>query len=167
MNILRFIVIFVVVSLVACSQEPGSSGASPAAEAQQSADSEARPDPANPSGGSAGDETVAADVPAGDPGNGMRMFLQCQACHTIEPGGPHKLGPNLGNLFGKPAGSAEGYVYSPSLASSGIVWDAESLDQWIARPADLVPGTTMVFAGIPDAEARANLIAYLYESTAQ
>jgi cytochrome c len=157
MNYIKISLVIGACFLAACAQEPDASAT--AAGDQGSDTAAAAPDAAA--------AQSAAGLAQGDPDRGMRVFIQCQACHTTEPGAPHKLGPNLGALAGKAAATADGYVYSPALAESGIVWDAATLDKWIARPSDLVPGTTMVFAGIPDADARANLIAYLFKVTAE
>ena len=47
------------------------------------------------------------------------------------------------------------------MRASGIVWDAKSLDRFLADPVGTVPGTSMGYAGIKDARERADLIAYL------
>ena len=67
--------------------------------------------------------------------------------------------------MGRAAGKAEGFIYSAPLLESGIVWDEKSLDQWLQNPAAMVPGTTMVFPGIPDPVQRADLIAYIRDMT--
>ena len=109
---------------------------------------------------------VEALVVAADPELGKRQYIFCQACHTTATGGANKVGPNLAGIFGRPAAQGEGFIYSDSLSSSGIVWDEAALDQWIKSPATMVPGTTMVFAGVQKASDRANLIAYLKQATA-
>jgi cytochrome c len=96
---------------------------------------------------------------------GQRQYIYCQACHSIDAGGAHKVGPNLHGIFGRSAGQAEGYVYSTVLRESGITWDAAAMDKWLVSPAAMVPGTTMVFAGVSDPVQRANLIAYLQQVT--
>jgi cytochrome c len=102
---------------------------------------------------------------AGDPEEGARGFRACAACHTLEPG-EHRTGPSLAGIFGRAAGSAPGFTrYSPALERAEIVWDTATLDAWLAGPAALVPDNRMTFPGIPDARARADLIAYLETAT--
>lgn len=109
---------------------------------------------------------AAADL-TGDPEQGKRYYIFCQACHTLNEGGMNKVGPNLHGVAGNAAAQAGGFVYSDALTNAGLVWDDATLDAWIARPAELVPGTTMVFAGISDPQQRADLIAYLKQATAR
>ena len=100
-----------------------------------------------------------------DPAKGKVLFLQCRACHTVEVDGGNKVGPNLHGLLGRKAGTAPGFNYSPAMAAATIVWTPETLDRWLARPAEMVPGTAMVFVGVPNPQDRANLIAWLVEAT--
>lgn len=100
-----------------------------------------------------------------DPEKGKVLFLQCRACHSLEAGGANKVGPNLHGFLGRKAGQAPGFSYSEAVAQSGIVWSAETLDQWLARPSDFLPGNRMVFVGIRKPEDRANLIRYLQQET--
>jgi cytochrome c len=103
----------------------------------------------------------AAAMAAGDPLSGARAFAQCMVCHSVERG-RHLTGPSLAHVWGRKAGSAEGFMrYSEPLARSGLTWDAQTLDKWLANPEVLVPGTSMTFAGIKDPKVRGDLIAYL------
>jgi cytochrome c len=112
--------------------------------------------------GAVGQQALAA----GNPEEGTRVFRACIACHTLEPGS-HRTGPSLASVFGREAGTAPGFNrYSPALRGAGIVWDAATLDAWLADPAGLIPDNRMTFPGIPDAQARADLIAYLEAATA-
>ena len=104
-------------------------------------------------------------VTAGDPDLGKRQFAPCTACHTTEAGGPDKVGPNLHGIIGRKAGTKPGFAYSDALKGSGITWDEAKLDQWIKKPAALVPGTKMAFIGISNDTVRANIIAYLKQAT--
>jgi len=97
---------------------------------------------------------------------GQTLFLQCRACHSLEAGEPHKVGPNLHGMFGRKAGLAEGFAYSPALSDTEIVWTPEALDAWLLRPSEFLPGNRMVFIGVKKPADRANLIAYLQQATA-
>lgn len=82
-------------------------------------------------------------------------------CHSVEPG-RHLTGPSLAHIWGRKAGTAEGFNrYSEPLQRSGVVWNDESLNKWLANPPAFVPGNYMGFAGIRDASTRSDLIAYL------
>lgn len=100
-----------------------------------------------------------------DVDQGKRLFLQCRACHSLEQGGINKVGPNLYGFFGQVAGIVPDFVYSDALKESGINWSPETLDQWLARPSEFLPGNRMVFVGIRKPVDRANLIAYLQQQT--
>ncbi|HEY0942327.1 MAG TPA: cytochrome c family protein [Steroidobacter sp.] len=98
---------------------------------------------------------------------GQLLFMQCRACHDTQPSSVQKVGPNLTGFFGRPAASAPGYkAYSAALKKSGVVWNDENLDKWLQRPSGMVPGTTMVFAGVQAPADRAAIIAYLKSATA-
>lgn len=109
-----------------------------------------------------GQEAAADETP--DPrllAQGKRLYILCQACHATEadPGG--KIGPHLAGIVNRPVASAEGSVYSDALRAEDFVWSEENLDLWLQRPAEMVPGTTMSFVGLPGEELRRALIAYL------
>ena len=98
---------------------------------------------------------------AGDAARGSRLFHPCAHCHTTTPG-EHLVGPSLAKVFNGNAGTVEGFTrYSEALGKSGKVWDAETLDGWLAAPAQFIPGNTMAFPGVRNAQARQDLIAYL------
>ena len=97
---------------------------------------------------------------------GERLFLHCRACHTLRPGEPHSVGPNLAGFFGRDAAMADGYAYSAALRQASLVWDDATLDRWLASPAALVPGTSMAFVGLADAGQRGALIAWLRTASA-
>ena len=101
----------------------------------------------------------------GDPDMGKRQFAPCTACHTTGEGEPDKVGPNLHGVIGRKAGTKAGFAYSDALKNSGITWDEAKLDEWIKKPAALVPGTKMAFIGISNDQVRANIIAYLKQAT--
>lgn len=92
---------------------------------------------------------------------GARVFGRCAACHSVQEGGPHGIGPNLYGIVGvKVAGRAD-FGYSDALASYGGTWDFDLLDAYIENPAETIPNNRMPFAGISRANQRADLIAYL------
>ena len=93
---------------------------------------------------------------------GEKVFLVCRARHMIEAGALHTIGPNLWGVVGRPVASAEGYDrYTPAMSALGGAWTPERLDIYLRQPMVQVQGTTMVFPGVPDARARADLIAWL------
>ena len=157
MNILKIISLLAMLVSAGCAQETGAPASNDANSAADTAAS------ANGDAGAENEADIDALLAAADPVLGKRQFIFCQACHTVAAGGANKLGPNLAGIVGKEAAVVPGFIFSAALAESGLVWDAASLDQWIANPAAMVPGTTMVFAGIREPEQRANLIAYLQE----
>jgi cytochrome c len=99
---------------------------------------------------------------AGDPAEGEALYARCQGCHSIER---NRIGPMHRGLFGRAAGSVDGFNYSKAMKESGIVWDEATLDDFLAHPRETVPGTRMTYAGIADAQERADLIAWLKQAT--
>ncbi len=99
-----------------------------------------------------------------DLAKGEKMFKKCKTCHSLEEG-KKKIGPSLAGLFGRAAGTVEGYKYSKAMKESGIVWDEETLDAFLAKPKDLVPKTKMSFPGIKKEQDRIDIIAYLMQAT--
>lgn len=97
---------------------------------------------------------------------GERAFLQCAACHSMTGDSGGKIGPSLLNVHGRDAAALEGYAYSDALSASGLVWDEGNLDAFIEDPTGLVAGTKMAYAGSPDPDERANIIAYLKAASA-
>ncbi|WP_081856625.1 cytochrome c family protein [Sphingobium sp. DC-2] len=105
----------------------------------------------------AASSTLAAAAPAKPPA----AFAICTTCHTASKGGAHGIGPNLYGVYGAKAGEGSFTRFSPAMKASGIIWDDAKLDAWIEKPSAVIPGTTMAFAGIKDAEKRRQIIAYL------
>ncbi len=96
----------------------------------------------------------------GNAANGKQVFAQCRMCHVTDAG-VNKIGPSLHNIIGRTAGTAPGYTYSAANAGAGFVWTKEKLFQFLEKPQRVIPQTKMIFAGLPDAQKRADLIAYL------
>lgn len=109
----------------------------------------------------AGAAPEAAAV-VGDAAKGQKSFAKCAACHTINAGGASGIGPNLAGVFGEGVAQGRGgYAFSDALKAKGGKWDDATLDAWLTDPAKFAPGTKMTFAGLSDAQERANIIAYL------
>jgi cytochrome c len=100
-------------------------------------------------------------VQAQDAANGEKVFSQCRACHQIGPTAKNAVGPHLNGLFGRTAGTVEGYNYSPANKGSGITWDEAVFKEYIKDPKAKIPGTKMVYAGLKDEKRIDDLIAYL------
>ena len=94
----------------------------------------------------------------GDATKGEAAFLQCKVCHQLAQNG---IGPQLHGVVGRKAGTIPDFNYSQANKKSGITWTPEKLFQFIERPQRVVPGTKMTFAGVSDAQKRADIIAYL------
>ena len=111
-------------------------------------------------------EEVALDDQ--DMRRGKILFLQCRACHALTPGDNEgKIGPSLSGVFGRTAGSAAHFEgYSAALKEAGHVWDSAAMNSWLSGPSAMVPGTSMVFAGISDEAQRELLVRYLQVVTA-
>jgi cytochrome c len=106
--------------------------------------------------------TAALAAPAKDEAAlGKRLFLRCTACHAVSSKAPAKVGPHLQAIVGRKGGSVAGFGYSPAMKGANVVWNEATLDKWLQRPQAVVPGTTMAFAGLPNAADRKALIAYL------
>lgn len=103
------------------------------------------------------DETLGT----ADPDRGESLFGKCAACHTVDPGGKNRAGPNLYGIVGKSVAATDGFQYSPALKEYGGEWSVERLDAFLARPRAEVRGTKMGFAGLNKPEDRIDLIAFL------
>ncbi len=130
----------------------------------------AAPAPAAP-GPSPEDAKILASLPVpyneGDLANGRRQFAKCRSCHAIEKGGDNRVGPALHGIFGRTAGTAAGFAYSPALKGAGFLWDGGKLDQWLADPKGFLPGNRMTFVGLKQEKDRRDVIAYIKVESAK
>jgi cytochrome c len=100
---------------------------------------------------------------AGDPARGAQLYAaRCGACHSIDDNG---AGPRHCGLFGRKAGTQQGFDYSEALKRSTIIWNERTLDRWLQNPSALIPGNKMVVQLAGDPRDRADLIAYLKQAT--
>src|SRR5690554_24223 len=107
--------------------------------------------------------TQLALAAPGDPALGEAVYSRCLACHALAY---DRTGPQHCGLLGRQAGSVPGFSYSEAMKNARFVWTEETLDNFLAAPMQAVPGTSMGYAGIPDAQERSDLIAYLKQQDA-
>ncbi len=107
---------------------------------------------------------AAAAHADGDSAKGKKVFAKCMACHAVEAG-KNKVGPSLHGIMGRKAGSLEGFTYSDAMKNANITWNEAELDKYLTNPKKDIPGNKMAFPGLPKADDRANVIAYLKEAT--
>ena len=104
---------------------------------------------------------LPAVASAQDAAAGKKVFTKCAPCHSIGPGAKNKVGPELNGLFGRKAGTAEGFNYSEAMKKAGWVWDEAKFKEYIADPKKVVPGNKMLFPGLKDELERDDIAAYL------
>jgi cytochrome c len=109
---------------------------------------------------------IAVLLASADATAGEGVFKKCASCHSIEKGGPNKVGPDLWGVVERPIASHEGFSYSAAMTefSKGGTekWTFEHLNAFLTAPKQHIPGTAMGFAGIKKDDERANLIVYLH-----
>src|SRR5215210_2722060 len=104
---------------------------------------------------------ASAPAQAQDAAAGEKVFAQCRACHQIGETAKNAVGPVLNGLFGRKAGTIEGYSYSPANKNSGITWDEATFREYIKDPKAKIPGTKMIFPGLKDEKRIDDLVAFL------
>ncbi|MGD0640688.1 MAG: cytochrome c family protein [Roseiarcus sp.] len=97
-----------------------------------------------------------------DAAKGQADAKACEACHSFDKGGAAKVGPPLYGVVGRTVASIAGFAYSDGLKALGGDWTYEQINKWITKPSALVQGTKMSFPGEPDAQKRADILAYLH-----
>lgn len=116
---------------------------------------------------------IAAALPAhaeGDPEKGEAVFNKCKICHAVGEGAKRKIGPPLNDIIGATVGAQEDFSYSSAMKAmgeEGLVWDEETLSEYLLNPRKAVPGTKMVFPGLKKDSDRENVIAYLKQFSEQ
>lgn len=108
--------------------------------------------------------TALSAAPPANPVAGATVFKKCAICHNVDPSGRNGLGPNLRGVMNRKAGTLAGYAYSPAMKASGLVWNEKMLTRYLASPRQVVPGTKMTFAGLPNPQEQADVIAYLKQN---
>lgn len=97
-----------------------------------------------------------------DISKGAKLFkTKCSQCHTVADGDSHKQGPNLFGIIGKRTGQSEGYSYSKANMAKNIIWNEDTLFEYLKNPKKYIPGTKMVFSGIKKEKERTQLIEYM------
>jgi cytochrome c len=105
---------------------------------------------------------MTAPAHAADAAHGQELYeSRCGGCHSLDA---NRVGPAHRGVFGRTAGTAPGFSYSPAVKNSGVVWEEKTLDAWLTNPQALIPGQRMNFR-VATAEDRADIIAYLRQQS--
>lgn len=100
----------------------------------------------------------------GDVEAGKKVFKKCAICHSLEEG-KKKVGPSLHGMFGRAAGSLEGFRFSNAMKDSGIVWNDETVAAYLKDPRGYIPKNKMAFPGLKKQKDLDNIIAFLKAET--
>ena len=108
---------------------------------------------------------IAALMALGDVNSGEKIFKKCAACHSINKGGAHKIGPALYNVVGRKIGGQAEYKYSKALVKYDKDWNFEELNGFLIKPSKWIKGTKMAYAGLRKEKDRASVIKYLNQNS--
>ena len=105
--------------------------------------------------------------PVKEVSNGEKQFARkCSVCHTLVENGKKRAGPTLYKIFGRKAGTLEGYKYSKALIESDIIWNEESINRLFDEGPDKVtPGTKMPIQRMKKIQDRQDLVMFLKKAT--
>ena len=104
---------------------------------------------------------LATMMKTADIDRGTKIFKKCASCHSIAKGEAARVGPNLYGVIGRKRGSFVGFSYSEAMKAKGGNWDSESINSFITKPKEYLPGTKMAFAGLKKPQDRADVVLYL------
>jgi cytochrome c len=114
----------------------------------------------------AGSLSAQQIMPTGDAASGRLVFAPCRTCHYPEAAMGHNNGPNLHRIFGKVVGVQPGFdYYSQAFKKAQFVWTPEVMFVWLENPMAMFPASSMMSLGVPDAQQRADLIAFLKQAS--
>ena len=104
---------------------------------------------------------IAEFMANADATKGAKTFAKCGACHSVNKGGPDKVGPNLYAIVGAKKAHSSSFKYSKALASAEGTWNEDDLAKFLHNPKKYLPGTKMSFIGLSKPKDIANIIQYL------
>ena len=102
---------------------------------------------------------VVADADK-DVSAGALIYIQCTGCHAPDY---NRTGPKHCGISGREAGAVDGFNYTDAMKNSGVVWTRGSLEQFLKSPLEMIPGTSMGFAGIASSRERQQLTSYMLQ----
>jgi len=105
---------------------------------------------------------TADEMLEGNRSKGRKVFQKnCRTCHSVRPEKDGTFGPNLHGVVGRQVATEPRHNYSAALKNVDFIWDLERLNAWLTKPVEYLPGAEMTFRGLPSAQDRADVIAYL------
>jgi cytochrome c len=118
---------------------------------------------------------------AQDAAKGETVFNKCKVCHRVGDGARNNVDPVLNNVFGRQAGTVEGFAYSPlnkAAGESGLKWDEELVFAYLQDPnvflkkfltdkgkAEQATGQTKMVFKLASEQERRDVVAYLKQFT--